>query len=294
MKCFIVSRATLRLRSHELAARLGYDYFVVVDDTDQADRAVSQPFNVPHSRVVVVDSSAGPVPGPPCGAAFKRDWVARTIMPVGEWSVWLDDNVECLTGLCPGLSQDVIDLNTPPPGSTWRAEFARVLTHKWIHHYVGKSIDRAEQAGTIMVGFSTQNNFYFRSRKWQDFGYCRTQFVAYKNDGSTWFPFPTMMFEDAYKTVDVVARYGQVVVNRHMKPVKPMFEAGGIGAFDERLPHLQENCRRIVEMFPGLVRAGGDGAVYGRPGVTDFHLEFALRGHGTIERWRRQHGYLQE
>lgn len=291
MNAYIPTRATPRLRSHLLAASLGLRPTLVCDSAEQCRRLTSH-FGVARGNVLICEGA----PGPPAGAAFKRDWVAREVAPRGEWLVWLDDNVTCLTGLPPRLSKDRLNFDEPVGGPegwagreafahwTWREAFAHGLTRDEVWHYVNETLEKAEQLGTINAGFATEENYFFRARKWQTFGYCRSQFTLYKNDGSGWMPHPGFMFEDMYKTVDVVARYGCVVVNRHMKAVKPvLFEPGGIGTLEERRPHLAENCKWLMEHYPGLLRYSK-----GR----DYHVTFAKTSSRTVDCWRKENGYL--
>lgn len=277
LTCYIPSRGTARLRSHVLARALGYRVRVVVDTEHQA--CLARSMQVHHDEIVVMDE---PCPGPPCGAAAKRDWICRKLWPAGEWGVWMDDNVERLSGLARYLTKDRLDLDD---GFNWRQAFNETLGKLQVQEYVEETIARCEAGGTIMGGFATEQNFYFRGRKWQDHGYCRTQFVVYKNDGSPWVPSdcPNMMFEDMAKTVDVVARYGRVCVNRHLKAEKPLFEPGGIGSLDDRIPYLVENCRWLMAKYPGLLSLSK-----GR----DYHVTFAKRSQATVDQWRRANGYL--
>jgi hypothetical protein len=285
VNAYILTRATPRLRSHDLAASLGLCPILVCDDGEQRSRLIRQ-FGVSSKHILVCEGA----PGPPTGAAFKRDWIAREVAPRGKWLVWLDDNVEYLTGLPPRLSKDRIFLDQPCPRLidgrkwAWREAFAYRLTKSDIWCYIRETLNEAERLGTINCGFATEENYFFRARKWQTFGYCRSQFTLYKNDGSGWMPYPGMMFEDMYKTADVIARYGCVVVNRHMKAVKPvLFEPGGIGSLEERKPHLVENCRWLMDHYPGLLRYSK-----GR----DYHVTFAKTSFRTVNNWRRENGYL--
>jgi hypothetical protein len=271
MKAYILTRAAPRLRAHHLAARLGLDPTFVCDTGAQADLLVGN-FGIPSSRIVVNHGS----PGPPCGAAYQRHYVGTQLAPRGEWWVWLDDNVSHLSGLPPRYSRDELDLRRDPPAGTWRGLFAHRLAPDEVWKHLHQTIEAAERRNTIFAGFSTESNFFFRRRKWQLFGYVRTQFALYKNDGSGWYPTPDMMFEDMYKTVDVAARYGCVVVNRHMKPYKPAFESGGIGSLDQRRPWLAKNCAWLMSQYPGLLRYSK-----GR----DYHVTFRVHSEAGMRRW---------
>lgn len=277
MIAYIPTRATPRLRSHLLARKLGFKPVLVCDDSAQAD-VLRRDFGVRSKEIIVADGA----PGPPSGAVYKRDLIAREVAARGEWLVWLDDNVSHLTCLRRDLTADRIDLGDK--SVDWRHEFAHEATIKEAWDYIEETIDKAESLGTINCGFATEENFFYRARKWQYFGYCRSQFTLYKNDGSGWSPCPNLLIEDFYKSVDVVVRYGCVVVNRHLKPIKPvLFEAGGIGTLQDRLPYLQENCRWLMEHYPGLLSLSK-----GR----DYHVTFAKRTFNTVSRWRRANRVL--
>lgn len=276
MVAYIPTRATPRLRAHHLAKELDLDYRLVCDDNLQA-RHLQHEYKIPTKNIIIAEGA----PGPPYGAAYKRDFICTEVAPVDEWLIWLDDNVSHLTCLDPELSSSKLNFNNKD--IDWRKEFANVATPEQVWHYVEETMQNAELLGTINCGFSTDDNFYFRARKWQFYGYCRSQFTMYKNDGSSWMPIKRMMFEDMYKTVDVVARYGCVVINRHIKPIKPMFEAGGIGTLEERKPALIHNCQWLMSEYPGLLTYSK-----GR----EYHVTFAKRSQKTVDQWRREHGYL--
>lgn len=276
---YIPTRGTPRLRAHKLAQSLGMDYRLVCDSDEQADY-IARTFGTPRSKIL----SVGSCPGPPTGAAFKRHVVATQIAPVGRWMVWLDDNVTHLSGLPAGGDiPDKIDIAADSEG--WRRRFSEVASSDVVWSHVVQCVERAESRGTINCGFATESNYFFRSRRWQDFGYCRSQFTLYKNDGSAWAPTPTMMWEDFYKTVDVVARYGSVVIDRHLKAEKPHFEVGGIGSLAFRLPHLAADCRYMMDKWPGLLSY-----LKGR----DYQLTFAKRSFKTVNEWRKLNGYLEK
>lgn len=285
MRCFTVTKADpYRFRVLWLIERYGWDPTFICDSKEQKSSLISM--GVPKGCIKV---SGIPKDAGIQGVSLAREFCCQQVMPKNRWSLWIDDNVSSITGLRPPLSTDNLDLSKKK--IDWRKEFSMEVTPEHMDWHLGETMDLANSVGTIFCGFSVENNFFFRSRKWQNYGYCRTQFALYKNDGSTWMPFETMMLEDLYKSIDVVCRYGQVLVNRHLKPTKPLFEQGGIGSFERRLPWWQDNCKRLLAMYPGLLKYGSSGAQYGSS-ATDFHLVFAKRSHNTIDRWRRSHGYL--
>jgi len=281
MKAFIVTKGVAsRFKVLPVIERHGWDAVFCCDSNKQRNRLIR--LGVDKSAIAVTNL-------PPIGiqgVSRARDYVCRHLMPKNKWSVWIDDNVSSVTGLPPSLSTDRVEFE----GETdWRKAFEKTLTRKGLRSYFDETIAYADELGTIFCGMANENNYFFRKLKWQYFGYCRTQLALYKNDGSSWFPFKTMMLEDLAKSIDVVCRYGTVLINRHVKPVKNAFEKGGIGSFEKRLPWLQDNCKRLMKMYPGLLRYA-KGTDYGS-GATDFHLTFAKRSQKTINQWRKEHGY---
>lgn len=284
MQCFTVTEGRPnRFRVLKLIEHYGWEPTFVCDTPLQKKRLAL--LGVPKNRIVVSDV---PKDAGITGVSRARDFVVRELMPHDEWCIWIDDNLQAVTGIPYSISLDRLDFND---GRDWRKLFKLPVRPRTLERQIEETIDRAEELGTIFAAFANEDNFFFRSNKWQLFGYCRTQFALYKNDGSTWYPFDGMMFEDGYKSVDVVARYGCVLINRHVKADKPMFERGGIGSFDKRLPHLQHNCRKIAEQFPGLVKLAGNSNQYGSE-ARDFHIKFAKRSLNTVAEWRKANGYL--
>jgi hypothetical protein len=283
MKCFIITKADpRRFKCLQVVRAYNYRAHFACHTDEQADSLVRAGVLPAQITVTGVEQSIH-------GVSLQRDFVAKHLMPRGEWCLWMDDNVYAITGLRPDLAMtDSLDLKSR---TDWRAQFDRVLTPKYLDWHLTETIKRAEAAGTIFASFANESNILFRRNHWQAHGYCRTRFALYRNDGSGWVPFPTMMLEDLAKSVDVVCRYGSIVVNRYVRSMKEMFEVGGIGTFKERLPWLRDNCKKLLEMYPGLLKYVGDGKMYGVE-ADDYHLTFAKRSKGTIDRWRKEHGYL--
>ena len=262
----------------------GLDPTFVCDNEEQKSNLVA--FGVQPSAIKVTGIANAGI----TGVSLAREWVIAHAMPVNQWSLWIDDNVSHLTGLPHSLaSQEKLNLKD---GRDWRNLFETRIDKQAFFSYVNETIEHAEKKRTIFAAFANENNFFFRQRKWQYYGYCRTQCGLYKNDGSTWFPFKTMMLEDGYKSIDVVARYGCIVINRYMKANKPQFEKGGIGSFEERLPYLTDNCSRLADMYRGLVATTGDGSQYGNASAQGFNIRFKLNTKKTVDEWRAKNGYI--
>lgn len=269
---------------------MGIDYVLCCDNADQ-EQLLKYNHGVPADKIVVLNTPVEELTKM-SAIAWIRDKIAKEIMPQGQWSIWIDDNVSDFTCLPnPLMFGNKIDyfndqLTVSGEPVSWREAFKHVATKDEFARVLENTITEAEDHGTIFAGFAIETNPMFRCNKWQRFGYARTQFALYKNDGSSWYPKEfrdgTCVFEDMYKSIDVVCRYGSIVINRYAKPLKIPFEAGGIGTFKEREPFLIKNCQTLMKMYPGLLSFVRD---------TDYQVTFAKRSINTVNIWRRENGF---
>jgi len=293
MEAFIITTAVAkRFRAHKIVARYGFKPTYCC--TNEKRRKALLRLGIPSKSIVVMSI---PEDTGIYETVLARHFVAKHLMQRNVWSIWLDDNVTALTGLKPSISENKLDFSDlkARERKVWRRSFEHVLKNHELQEHIETMIHRAEEANTIYCGCATSPNYYFRANKWQDFGYCRTNFALYKNDDSTWNPanVDPNTIEDLVKSVDVVARYGQVVVNRHIHVVKPQFESGGIGDFKFRLPWLRACCKSLMEAYPGLLKYSKGSTQYGVY-ADKYHVQFAKRSRATVDAWRREHGYLDE
>jgi hypothetical protein len=282
----IVSRAHApRMHAHNILLEQDYPrWFIVVDDNEQAHRCSEM--GIPDARIKVCFVQKAEVP-PMDRPAFAREWAEKNLIKKSEWYVSLDDNVRGWTWLPePYYSMDSVNTEFTPEGfgtRTWRelyetpCPFERVVK-AWI-----EMIHECMEYGTWAGGLSIENNYFFRTKKWQRLGYVRAQNAIWLNTGLPFYYWKGNMFEDFTRSVDVVARTGGVLINRFLKPIKTAFEEGGIGHFVQRKPELTAVCARLMEMYPGLLTP-----VKGR----DYSLSFAMHSDKSVRAWREKHGYL--
>jgi len=285
MKVIIVSAGNpARMKAQRFIATSSYEWNYVF----ARGRAVDVPGAICHEMDVPEDLNRQ------CRPAFKRDWAERNLTSQGEWYLSIDDNVHDITMVPePWMSLDKIDFD----GEDWLLDEEKFKTfgYEWrkvlnvpikrftdFESVVENMVSRMESMGTVYGGFAIENNYYFRNRKWQGLGYVRTSLAVIKNVGLPFYYWPENMFEDFTRSVDVVARYGSVLINRFVKAEKTPFEAGGIGTLEDRIPLLTAVCAKLLEMYPGLLRESKN-----RP----YQLQFA-KTLKTIRQWREENGYL--
>jgi hypothetical protein len=261
---------------------------IVVDNIWQSHSV--QGAGVPADRIEICDK---PDDLGQDGIAWKRQWIEDELVPQGEWYVTLDDNVSGWTWLPEPwchfrsidfqLTEPTLEGSVDSGGKTWRQLYDTPCPFPVVVEQWQELIAKCEEAGTWFGGFAIENNYYFRGRKWQTAGYVRTSNAVVKNTGLPFYYWPGAMQEDFCRSVDVVARTGSVLVNRFLKVQKPPFEAGGIGSFAERLPNLKACSEELMRRYPGLLKHNKG---------QEYQLTFALRTRPSIDRWRKEHGYL--
>lgn len=286
----ITSRGHLpRMRAHKILLKHGYEHFhIVVDNRSQAIDVVNS--GVPPDKVTFTDCQSDLPNLVGIRIAWTREWVEQYIVPRGHWYVTLDDNVSGWTWLPPPYYNDTnIDFGAQKPadGRTWRELYNTPCPFPQVVKLWEEMIDHCGHLETEAGGFAVENNFFYRSRKWQYFGYVRAQNAVWKNTGRRFFRWdPTPLdaepmygagIEDFVRSVDLVVNCGQVLINRFVKPHKPEFEEGGIGTFEQRRPRLVELNQQLMRRYPGLLREVKD---------HDYQLTFATR---NIEKWKREH-----
>jgi hypothetical protein len=269
-----------------------FDYHYIFNTDEQRARAVKE-LNLKRSGTHVADIDSNEVGQ--AGVAIAREWGERNLTDLNEWYIWLDDNVSHLTRLpLPWYNYEKIDFDwdwCDPEGET----IMKACGYDWHKVYVMKCsidemlkiweelIEKCEQENTVFGGMSIEDNYFFRKKKWQYYTYVRTQNAVCKNTNLPFDYWSGGMIEDMARSVDVVARYGKVIVNKFAKPYKQFWEAGGIGSLEERMPNLISGCKILMKMFPGLLCFTRN---------KNYQLSFKHKTQKTVDRWRKENGYL--
>lgn len=272
-----------RMTAHKIMLENNYDpWHLVIDNIAQKEAALTLGIN--SRNIVITDPIPSDLPMHD-RIAWKRDWIERHIISPNEWYVSLDDDVSGWTELpSPWNQQLKIDLDDPPdlddPSLTWRMMYAIKCPFETVQERWQELIRWCEERKTVYGGFAIENNFFFRTRKFQYQGYVRTGNAVIKNVGLPFYYWRGAMQEDFVRSVDVVARYGSVVINRFVKAESPAFAPGGLGTLEQRRPFLAACAAETMKRWPGLLRFNKG---------LDYQLTFALRSQYSIDMWRAEY-----
>jgi hypothetical protein len=288
-KILVISKGYIpRIRVHNLIRDLNY-HFIFHND-QQRNNAIEK-LNLHKCRTHVANT---PEIGQ-ASAAFNREWSERNLIDLNEWYVWIDDNVSHFTWLPrPWYDLERIDFDLDWKHPDGR-ELMKQASYDWHHIYDTicpirqileiweELIEKCEEENTVFGGLCINNNYFFRAKKWGHITRICTANAVAKNVGLPFRYWPECMIEDMARSIDVVARYGKVVVNKYVKPIKQFYEPGGIGSLQERIPNLEHASEVLMKMYPGLIEyTKGE----------KHQLSFKYKTQKTVDQWRREHGYL--
>lgn len=290
-KILICSNAYIpRMKAQNLVRDLNYHY--IFNSDKERDRAIKE-LDLKRSGTHVANINKEKVGQ--AGIAIAREWGERNLIDLNEWYIFLDDNVSCFTWLPrPWYDLERVDFDLDWNHPDGQGQMRRA-NYDW--HYIYDTIcplyklleiweeliEKCEKEGTVFGGMSIEDNYFFRYKKWQYFTYVRTQNAVTKNTGLPFHYWPECMIEDMARSIDVVARYGKVVVNKYVKPIKQFWEEGGIGSLKERMPGLEHGNKILMERYPGLLQY-----TKGRK----YQLSFRHKTQKSVDQWRQEHGYL--
>jgi hypothetical protein len=293
-KILIASNAFIpRMKAQNIVKNNNLNYHYIFNTNEERNRAIKE-FNLRKEGTHVADINKKEVGQ--YGVALAREWGERNLTDINEWYIWLDDNVGHFTWLpYPWYNYDRIDFDIDWSDSDgkelmkkhcmdWRQLYEEICPIEQIIKNWEELINKCEENNTVAGGFAIETNYFFRKIKWQYFGYCRTQNAVIKNTGLPWDYWEGGMIEDMARSLDVIARFGCVCINRFMKPMKNFWEKGGIGSLEERMPNLISGNKKLIEMFPGLVQF-----VKNR----EYQLMLKLKTQKSVNKWRKEHGYIK-
>jgi len=271
----ISSMHPLRQHTIPLLERGKVYYTVVVHNREQAKEAEKRV----HTYGEVVVSNAKSLVG-------QRNFVLKSIVEHDEWFICADDNIQEFTAVNePLIREERLPVDGPPPKGfkTWREAYrGEISPRDWLS-LLRADVKKAEKIGAPLVGVATMENPFFRAKKYSNYRFVKTKIFAMKN--ATWLNFKHEMCHDSFISAQAIARYGKVLVNSFLHHKSKMYEQGGLGNRAERdAKGLLVQLDEIVSEFPGLVQVGrGENTA----------LRFCLTNENSVERWRREKGYIE-
>ncbi|MEL7232845.1 MAG: hypothetical protein AAGK74_00035 [Chloroflexota bacterium] len=249
---------------------VGADYVVVVH-TDEERAAYIAAGRVPASRVVVSHA--------PPGVASNRQWAMDNLVDFGDWYLQMDDNVrgfDCV----PDEMYNQREIPTDKATQQYLRENAATTTERFLE-ICEEMVVGCNRMGVSHFGFATTENWMFRSRKYSQVAFVVGKTVGLRKDGIA-YDAKLLAMDDYGMTAEQLRVHGAVLVNRFAKPISTHYQAGGIGAYEARLPKKIRDVRYLMRKYPGLFRLNPRAGSHPE-------AEIVLRFHAVhqIDKWRR-------
>lgn len=234
---------------------------------------------VPKKNLVIsrIDRSKGVN-----GKTLQCEWICENLVPKGAWFVLLDDNVKGLTGVDPWhYGERILDVQNPrDDGEPWRNIFGHNYTGKeFLEEIAPEDVVVAERIGARMVGYALVDNPFFRAKKYREVGFVIGKLTLMKNEGLTWDHSITM--DDFRNTADHLFRFGCVLINNYIYPVRKHYMAGGHGTREERKPFRRADCIKLMAQYPGLFTKKKP-----TPDIPD-DLSVRFTSRSQVQEWRK-------
>lgn len=221
----------------------GVDYKIVLHNKDEYDRYVLNP-KIRKETLFVADQ--------PVGMAGIRNWVLENLVKEGEWYVILDDNITEFQSVPePEYSEIALDVKGRP--EYYKKLFENKVDAKRMIEVFEDSIKTAEKTGAKLIGFGSNLNFFFRSKKYREVGYVigKTQIIKKTH---LRYDLNVSAMDDYLWTAQNLETFGKVLVNNYFVAVKKHYAQGGIGVYEDRLPAKLRETAYLMDRFPGLYR----------------------------------------
>lgn len=271
MKIFICSyNRPGRISVHKLLDADGIDYRIILHDEEQKAAYLKNPSIKPEKLIVA---------NKPPGMTRIRRWVLDTLVEPGEWYLMLDDNItEFQVVKDSHYGQELLPAKESP--AFYKDIFENPVPAKRFMECVEEMRVKAEEIGAYHCGFASNANFFFRERKWRTVGYVIGKATMTRKSDINYEPGVEAM-DDYLFTAQNLLRFGRVLINNFVLPVKKHYDVGGIGTYEMRLPAKIADGQYLMARFPGLFR-------YVKKAGKPLEAELALRftSEKQVEKWR--------
>jgi hypothetical protein len=214
----------------------------------------------------------------------QREWIIRNLTEKNEWLIFLDDNIKMFNA----LQNDHYKKNELDPyfvannNKLFRNLFEQEISGERFMEICEEMIDIGEAKQAYLCGFATNDNPFFRCKKFKLYSYVIGKAMIRKTTRIS-FPIGWFCQEDYHDTAEHILQYGSVLVNNFVKPVATHYNIGGIGTYAKRVPYKLDLNKKLMQKYPGLFRVNEK---VNCPSGAEIIIK--LHSEKQIENWRKQ------
>jgi hypothetical protein len=211
-----------------------------------------------------------------------RNFVIDKLIPRNKWFIGMDDNISAFTAVSKSFRGKPRLPTTTDKSRNWRYVYNKLCNPKEYIDLIKEGAYEADLIGSPLFGVATMENPFFRLGRYSYRRFVKTKMFAMLNARDLNFKYEQC--HDSYLSALAVAKYGTVLVDNFMHYKSKMYEAGGLGDLERRKERgLEDQLEEIINQFPGLVSRGVG------PNTA---LRFMLRSDSSVDKWRKENGYL--
>lgn len=254
----------------------GVDFKVVLHNNEERESYIkAHPELEPH---IIVS-------GLPPGISAQRQWIKDNLVKDNEWFAMLDDNIRKFN-IFPDEIYDNEEL-----------VYDASKRFYWEHCYGNaqrlmqcfeETITEAEWRETGFCGFANIDNAFFRRKKWKSIGLIVAKMCLQKKDDLRYDPL-IHCIDDYDYSIAAMLKYGSILVNSYVCPIANHNEAGGLGKLEERAPRKREDCKRLMEKYPGLLRYKDR-----KNSLEGCEVSLRFYSEKSFMKWRESYGQLRQ
>ena len=183
-----------------------------------------------------------------------RDWVQDNL--ADEWYCMIDDNTEIWKLPDPWYQKPKQTFQ----GDNWDIDFRKLYrtpaTFADILRLQDELQAECERVGTTYAGLNSQENYFFRYKKWRHTGFLGAKFCIMKQDFPWVYDPAIQVFSDWARTVRTVHDRGCVVINAYCHNYSILWQSGGIGTLEQRKPGIKSCFDYLLSQYGDLIEYG--------------------------------------
>jgi len=173
--------------------------------------------------------------------SMKREWVLKELCGNNQWAFMMVDSVLKVTGV-----KDANDLT--------RVGFSHEYSPQDLLKAVVTDIARADEIGAVLGGYASNDNHFFRQKRYRTVGFVWGGMMYAKNSPME-FDHNCNESDDYIHTATALKYSGRVLINNWLYLHNKRFQAiGGNGGYDQRVVGKKKTVQHLLTKYPGLYR----------------------------------------
>lgn len=245
LKIFIPSKGRSEsITVHKYLDETNVDYRIVLHNLAEYKDYIKNS-SIDPNKIIVADIPFGMTP--------MREFVLGELVKEGEWYLSLDDKCTNVVAWDQEFyKQDFINVPKKYSGELKRKANTKISALEFLEK-CQEMIEIADKENIYYMGFSTQDNYYFRLKKYLYVGYVIGK--AHLNKKSHLKYDPNILVMDDYSfTAQNLVRFGKVLINKFIYVNGNHYLKGGIGNYQQRLEKKLQDSQYLMKKYPLLFR----------------------------------------